>query len=270
MMAKDFIVTKEHRRFAEFATAVRKERTIGICHGDAGVGKTLSARRYAHWDTLGAYIDEWGPRTAEDAKHHATANRSRTVFYTPEVLPRYRQLMAEIRHLQIRVGICIDEHQRTIGKVTGPAKGDVTELVELLIVDEAERLTPTALELLRDEHDRHQLAIILIGMPGIDQRFRHYPQLYSRLGFSHHYRGLGRDELHFVLDKHWKRLGRTLDPDDFTDAQAIAAVERITRGNFRLLERLFPQITRVLRINQLETITDDVIEAAASILVIGN
>ena len=51
---------------------------------------------------------------------------------------------------------------------------------------------------------------------------------------------------------------------------AIAAIERITRGNFRLLERLFPQITRVLKINQLETITDDVIEAAASVLVIGN
>lgn len=106
-------------------------------------------------------------------------------------------------------------------------------------------------------------------MPGIDQRFRHYPQLYSRLGFSHRYRALGRDELLFVLDRHWTRLGKTLDPDDFTDAQAIAAIERITRGNFRLLERLFPQIQRVLRINQLETITDGVIEAAASVLVTG-
>jgi Resolvase, N terminal domain len=66
------------------------------------------------------------------------------------------------------------------------------------------------------------------------------------------------------------RLGRSLDPDDFTDAQAIAAIERITRGNFRFLERLFPQIARVLKINDLETITDDVIEAAASVLVIGN
>ena len=37
-----------------------------------------------------------------------------------------------------------------------------------------------------------------------------------------------------------------------------------------VVERLFPQINRVLKINQLETITDDVIEAAASILVIGN
>lgn len=269
-MAKDFIVTKEHRRFTEFANAVRKERTIGICHGDAGVGKTQSARRYAHWDTLEPFITTWGPRTEDDATHHAAANRSRTVFYTPEVLPRHKALMGEIQHLRIRLGICVDEHQRSIGKVTGPNAGDMTRWVELLIIDEAERLTPTALELLRDHHDRHQLAIILIGMPGIDQRFRHYPQLYSRLGFSHRYRALGREELLFVLDRHWKRLGRTLDPDDFTDAQAIAAIERITRGNFRLLERLFPQITRVLKINQLETITDDVIEAAASILVIGN
>lgn len=140
----------------------------------------------------------------------------------------------------------------------------------MLIIDEAERLTPTVLEMLRDKHDRTGLAMILIDMPGIDQRFRHYPQLYSRLGFAHRYRAPGRDELLFVLTRHYKRLGRTLNPDDFTDAQAIAAIERITRGNFRILERLFPQIRPVLRINQLETITDDVIEAAASILVIGD
>ena len=51
-MNQAFIVTKEHRRFTEFANAVRKEKTIGICHGAAGVGKTNSARRYANWDAL--------------------------------------------------------------------------------------------------------------------------------------------------------------------------------------------------------------------------
>ncbi len=77
------------------------------------------------------------------------------------------------------------------------------------------------------------------------------------------------DELLFVLERQWRKLGKTLDPDDFTDAQAIAAVERITRGNFRLLERLLPQIQRVLKINELDVITNDVVEAARSTLVIG-
>lgn len=269
-MARDFIVTKEHRRFAEFARAVRKEHTIGICHGDAGVGKTLSARRYAHWESLDPFITEWGPRSDADADFYAIANRTRTVFYTPQVSPRPKELIREIEHWQIRVGTCVDEHQRALGNVTGSPVGNITRWVELLIIDEAERLTPAVLEMLRDKHDRTGLAIILIGMPGIDQRFRHYPQLYSRLGFAHRYRVLGNEELLFVLDRHYKRLGRELDPDDFTDAQAIAAIARITRGNFRIIERLFPQIRRVLRINELETITDDVIEAAASILVIGD
>lgn len=266
-MNRDFIVTKEHRRFAEFATAVRKEVTIGICHGHAGVGKTLSARRYAHWDTLQPFIDEWGPRSEDDLKHYAAANRSRTAFYTPEVLPKPRDLMREIEFYRSKVGICVYEHQCAIRKITNPFVPRTIKFTELLIIDEAERLTPTALELLRDLHDREHLAIILIGMPGIDQRFRHYPQLYSRLGFSHRYRALAREELLFVLTRHWKHLGRTLDPEAFTDAQATAAIERIARGNFRLLERLFPQIGRVLKINQLDTITDDVIEAAASTLI---
>ena len=111
--------------------------------------------------------------------------------------------------------------------------------------------------------------LILIGMPGLEKQFSHYPQFYSRVGFAHQYRPLGQDELLFVLERHWRSLGKTLDPDDFTDAQAIAAIARITRGNFRLLERLFPQIQRVLKINELDTITNDVIEAAQSTLVIG-
>ncbi len=68
----------------------------------------------------------------------------------------------------------------------------------------------------------------------------------------------------------WKgRLGLALDDADFTDTQAIAAIARITGGNFRLLHRLFVQIGRILKINDLSVITEDVVEAARSTLVIG-
>ena len=130
-------------------------------------------------------------------------------------------------------------------------------------------MTTQGLEQLRDLHDRTGVALILIGMPGIEKRLSRYPQLYSRVGFAHHYRPLQGDELTFVLTRHWRQLGLALDEADFTDSQAIAAIARITSGNFRLLHRLFVQIGRVLEINGLSIITDDVVEAARSTLVIG-
>jgi len=56
--------------------------------------------------------------------------------------------------------------------------------------------------------------------------------------------------------------------DDFTDAEAVAAVARITGGNFRLVHRLFAQIQRVLEINELRTVTREVVETARETLVI--
>lgn len=72
-----------------------------------------------------------------------------------------------------------------------------------------------------------------------------------------------------MLNRHWRQLGLALEAADFTDAQAIAAIARITGGNFRLLHRLFVQIGRILMINGLSVITDDVVEAARRTLVIG-
>ena len=44
---------------------------------------------------------------------------------------------------------------------------------------------------------------------------------------------------------------------------------KITGGNFRLIQRLFTQIGRILEINNLNTITAEVVEATRDSLVIG-
>ncbi len=141
---------------------------------------------------------------------------------------------------------------------------------ELLIVDEADRLKTPGLEHLRDVYDRHDIGLILIGMPGLEKRLARYPQLYSRVGFSHRYQPLTAPELTFVLTHHWQRLGLNLSAGDFTDAEAAAAVARITGGNFRLVHRLFAQIERILKINDLSAITKEVVDAAREGLVIGD
>jgi DNA transposition AAA+ family ATPase len=261
-----FIVTKEHRRFTEFADALRKHYTIGLCFGPAGVGKTLSARHHAHWDLAEPLLHTWGPRDPSDDKVYAALSRSRTVFYTPTVGGTLRELRQDLHRLTARVEACIEQNRMSSEGTRLIARDNI---IELIIIDEAERLSTAALEHLRDTFDRTHVGLMLIGMPGIDKRMARYPQLYSRVGFAHHYRPLQGDELTFVLTRHWRQLGLSLDSADFTDTQAMAAISRITRGNFRLLHRLFVQIERILQINELQVITEDVVEAARSTLVIG-
>ncbi len=263
-----FIVTQEHRRFVEFANAVRKHRYIGLCFGAAGVGKTLSARRYAHWQRAEPLLLEWGTRRKRsDAAVYTDLAKARTIFYTPPVSATVGPLRRDLQQLLHRANACIDMHG-----ARGQKRENLDCLlnhIELFIIDEAERLSTPALEHVRDLFDRSDVGLILIGMPGIEKRMVRYPQLYSRVGFAHHYRPLQGDELSFVLTRHWRKLGLLLDGADFSDAQAVAAIARITGGNFRLLHRLFVQIARVLRINERTAITEDVVDAARSTLVIG-
>lgn len=262
-----FIATKEHRRFVEFATAVRRHRTIGLCFGAAGVGKTLSARRIAHWDMAEPMIEGWGMDSEASATLDVTLARTRTVFHTPTITGTLRDVRDTMSQSLVLVGARIQAQiEREGGTVP---RRDQHRLVELIVIDEAERMQTTALELVRDIFDRTSRGVILIGMPGMEKRLARYPQFYSRVGFAHHYRPLQGDELAFVLARHWRRFGLELDEADFTDTQAIASIARITGGNFRLMQRLFVQIGRILKINCLTAITDDVVHAARATLVIG-
>jgi DNA transposition AAA+ family ATPase len=259
-----FITTKQHRRFTEFADAVRLDRYIGLCYGPPGVGKTLSARRYACWHELLPMLRQSGKQftrgSARDDWH--------TIIYTPPVSASPRMIDKELRDLGTRLAMIrtpdpFDRRNRTDDAHSSPP------FVELLIVDEADRLKAPALEQLRDHYDRSHLGLILIGMPGIEKTLARYPQLYSRIGFVHEYRPLSAKELTFVLQRHWSEIGLTLSADDFTDTEALAAVHRITSGNFRLVHRLLTQVNRILEINGLRTITREVVETARESLVIG-
>jgi DNA transposition AAA+ family ATPase len=105
-------------------------------------------------------------------------------------------------------------------------------------------------------------------MPGLEKRLSRYPQLYSRVGFIHEFKTLSNDETVAIINNDLKNIGFNVNAE-FSDKDSIAAVVQITRGNFRLLYRLFQQIERILKLNNTQTITKEIVFAARGCLVIG-
>jgi DNA transposition AAA+ family ATPase len=138
-----------------------------------------------------------------------------------------------------------------------------------LLVDEADRLKTASLEQLRDFYDRRQLGMVLIGMPGLQKRLARYAQLYSRVGFVHQFQPLTGKELQGVIEHQWVQLGLDTALYKHTDAAVLNAIARVTGGNFRLVERLFAQIERIVTINNLPAVTTEVVTLARERLVDG-
>ncbi|GAA3618313.1 hypothetical protein GCM10022419_124830 [Nonomuraea rosea] len=132
------MVTKEHRRFGEFAEAVRRKRYIGLCYGGPGVGKTESARAYTRWDQLAPHLNGQGSAAAPEADDVLAV---RAVMYTPKVHSTPDKLDKEISLLCDRLGRTVDLMLQTgRGNGDNPPPGTSSTGAELLIVDEADRL----------------------------------------------------------------------------------------------------------------------------------
>lgn len=158
----------------------------------------------------------------------------------------------------------------SLAREYGHENRQITDPTTLVIIDEADRLKMASLEQVRDVFDKGDIGVILIGMPGIEKRLARYSQLYSRVGFVHAFRPLTAAEVSaLLLEQNWRPTGVSLGDDAVADKEALAAVIRITGGNFRLLDRLIAQIARVMEINELVAVTTQVVEAARESLVIG-
>ena len=256
-----FIVTKEYHRFIEFCDACRREKYIGVCYGPPGVGKTLSARHHAKWYLLEHRL----PRDKPYLPLPPEIAACNAILYTAATINTPRILKSKIEDMRLMLSRFVQE-VNSDGETTFGLPPDVCELI---MIDEAERLKISSIEQLREIYDAGDVGMVFIGMPGLEKRLARYPQLYSRIGFAHAYKPLSKEEMCFILERYWEQFGLSMNPNDYTDAEATAAIIRITSGNFRLVNRLFKQIERILSINDLRCITAEVVEAARDCLVIG-
>jgi DNA transposition AAA+ family ATPase len=302
-----FVETKEYRRFREFCDACRRYCYIGLCYGPPGVGKTLSARHYTDWGRVEsadpyACRGVFGP--GEVPGHGSVFYTAKVVNSPGQIegdIARLRGRMRELVLQRIRgeeePRIAAAQRKLKEEQDNYLANGDwssgeaprlrgaeaalseailghaecrrgVVDPTELILIDETDRIKMTGLEQLRDIFDRGGVGLVLIGMPGLERRLARYAQLYSRIGFVHEFRPLGPAEVRALLGR-WRPPEVSLPEDLLADDEGVAALIRITGGNFRLLDRLLAQVGRILAINGLETVTREVVEAAREVLVIG-
>ena len=266
--ASRFVLTKEHTRFAEFCDACRRYRYIGLCYGQPGVGKTLSARHYAVWDHVEKANSEAAATRRNDPrpplKSLQPVLNCRTVFFTPKITNSALIINSQLHSVRTALGRRIEEFHERWGEEL--PRRLPREYTELIIIDEADRLKVPTLEQLRAIYDEDRLGLVLIGMPGIEKKLSRYAQLYSRVGFVHQFRTLTGEELQSIIEHRCRELFPAVDKPD---AEAIGTIGRITGGNFRLMERLFDQIQRIVEINELDCISADLVQAARETLVIG-
>ncbi len=262
--ASDFLITKEYHKFEEFCNSCFRERYIGLCHGVPGVGKTLSAKYYAQLDSLEKFNLATKKTTKKVLAPKILTNQ--TIFYTANILNTPKRINMAIKNERLQ----LFRTRLEAYKLLKPKSNYEEDFRTLLIIDEADRLTMRSIEQVRDIYDRlENVGIVLIGMPGIEKRLSRYAQLYSRVGFLHEFRPIKNKEINFILQQHWSQLGLKLKKDIFSDPEVTATIARITKGNFRLIQRLFSQIKRIVTINKLSVVNKEVIEAARKCMVIG-
>lgn len=281
MTEENFIITKEYRRFQEFCAACKKYRYIGLCYGVPGVGKTLSAKYYTNWDLIEKCNDKESMHSKPSSAIPSEVQNYDSVLYTASVVNSASKIQTNIRDemIKLKAARCDskfwelskenndEDYSRFMIQEVHLKKPDN---IGLIIIDEADRLKIPSIEQIREIYDKKNCAIIFIGMPGLEKKLSRYAQLYSRIGFVHEFRELNQDELLFIMKKHLDKVGVEYDTENFNDQEALLAMIQISRGNFRLLNRLIKQILRIMQVNQIKTVTKEIIYGARECLVIGN
>lgn len=200
------VETLEYRRFAEFCDACRRYGYIGLCYGTPGVGKTLSARRYANWGKVEMY---WNHQCRTKALLKEISKGTAAFYTSPVVgspghlerdISKSRSLLhnagierarwyeaARTKRLFHRAEALRDPKRNPDGYRSAEAfdvenafhdqrnrslqvTSAVPDPTALLIIDEADRLKEVGLEQVRSIFDHGGIGLVLIGMPGIEKR----------------------------------------------------------------------------------------------------
>ena len=219
----DFIKTSIVEDIFDIAQTCHVENEIGVCCGNAGIGKTFAVKKYA-------------------IEHSETILIEADLGYTPKVL------FSEIHK---NLGF---DGSGTIHAMLEDIIAKLKHTGRLIIVDGAEHLPYKSLELLRRVYDKAQVGILLVGMPRLIMNLRgekrQYAQLYSRVGISLTLNSLLKEDIEAIVS--------SVIPDYYS---IYPTISHYCVGNTRVLTKLLARAIRIAELNSME-INSEVIEAS--------
>jgi len=217
----EFVKTSIVDDVFDIARTCHIENEIGVCYGDAGLGKTFAVKKYAIENTDVILVEA-------------------DLGYTPKVL------FSEM-HKKLGFDGC--------GTIHGMFLDIINKLKSsgrLIIIDEAEYLPYKSLELLRRIYDKANVGILLVGMPRLLANLKgergQYAQLYSRVGITAHLRCLTE------CDK--KAIISSMLPNYDS---VYPLLSDYSSGNTRVLAKLLVRALRLADLNG-ESVTEDIVQ----------
>jgi len=205
-----FVMTSISKKIFELARVCHLEGEIGVCYGEAGIGKTVTAKEYLSRNSDVIFIEA-------------------DLGYTAKVL--FTEIHKKLG--LIGRGLIHEMFDQVVEKLKGSGR--------LIVIDEAEHLPYRALELLRRVYDKAGVGIMLIGMPRLIHNLRgkrgEYAQLYSRVGLAGKLDPLKSQDTEMIVSA--MKLDTRLSP----------AYHSECHGNTRVLSKLLVRSIRLARIN---------------------
>lgn len=223
----DFIMTSVAKVVFEVAETCHVEGEIGVCYGNAGLGKTSAVKEYARQNTDVILVEA-------------------DLGYTAKVL------FSEI-HKKLGLDGLGNSH-KMISEIIDRLK----DSGRLIIIDEAEHLPYKSLELLRRVHDKAEVGILLCGMPRLIENIRgkknQYAQLYSRVGIAKRLNMLNLNDAKLII-------GNVLPENEHLAEDFF----KFCLGNTRILSKLIMRSINMAEINS-EPLNREIIVETSNIL----
>jgi len=250
-----FVLTRQHQRFAQFSDACRANRYIGICTGRSGVGKTSSAEAYSRWSVIEPLLEPQLRPKLPPAEIHSC----HTVVYTPDIACTVKRVESGVSRLRNRFDTIVQEsflwYRAAEWHRTQPRK-----FVELMIVDEAQRLNTKCLESIRDFSKSQNIGVVLLARPGFEFRVRDLEHIGNHVAFNHVYNTPRTDELKSI----WH--ARSQCSDLLIEDEAVEMIEKVTSSNIQKVVNIQAEINRVCKINSVSLITPELVQEASKTL----